>query len=200
MEIKQFSTSLANSYLLVEGETALLIDPVVKLDKLADYKISHCFATHGHADHIAEAKKITDHFQIPLYLHKDETIFIKDDTYNLSPYILGDSLEPVENLRLLTDQEKIDFQGHLLETIHTPGHTKGSVMYLLDNKHLFSGDTLFKESIGRTDLKGGNQGLMAETLTRLLSFDQDWLVYPGHGESTTFKEVKKVLRYWRRLI
>ncbi len=200
MEIKQFSTSLANSYLLVEGKAALLIDPVVALEELADYKISYCLATHGHADHIALAKRVTDHFQIPLYLHENEAIFMQDNSYNLSRYILGRNLEQVENLRFLKDGEEIDFQGHLIKTIHTPGHTRGSVMYLIDNKYLFSGDTLFKEGIGRTDLKGSYPTLMAETLTRLLDINENWLVYPGHGKSTVYQEVKKMLKYWRRLV
>lgn len=201
MEIKIFNnTGLANSYLLVEENAAVLIDPVIELEDLGDIEVQYCLATHGHADHIKNAKTITDHFNIPLTLHKDEAIYAQDDSYNLSHYVLGKELTKIDNLNLLNDGDSLLFFDHKIEVLHTPGHTLGSVMYLVDDTYLFSGDTVFKNAIGRTDLKGSNPNQMKNTIDKLLLIDKNWQVYAGHGDSTNWQEVRESLKYLRRLV
>lgn len=205
MEIKLIHTGLANCYLLIEGDKAVVIDPVLDIKDLEAEgikEVSFCLATHGHADHIAHAKILVERFGIPLTLHEDEAIYAKDDSFNLSHYVIGDSLDKVDDskLNLISSKTVFDFLGHTIEVIHTPGHTRGSVMYLVDNSYLFSGDTIFKDAIGRTDLPGSSRSSMLQTLDRLIEIDANYEVYPGHGKSARYLDVKKSLQYWRGLV
>jgi len=200
LEIKSIYTNYANSYLLWEEQMGIIIDPASDINVLQGVQIINCLATHGHADHIVKAKSITEKYKIPLTLHQEDVIYVQDDSYNLSKYILGESLSRIDNLQVIKDGDQIDFNGHNLRVLHTPGHTPGSVMYLLDDKYLFSGDTVFKDSIGRTDFPGSNPQQMADTLEKLINIDKDWVVYPGHGEVTTWSEAKKSLKYWRQFV
>lgn len=205
MKIKTVKTSLSNSYIIIDKDQndnlcAVVIDPALELEEVLEFDVVMCLATHGHADHINNAKLICDHYQIPLFLHKDEAIYAKDDSFNLSHYVIQRPLAKVKDLNLLEDNQELTFLNHTLKVWHTPGHTKGSVMYLLDNHYLFSGDTVFKDAIGRTDLPGSSSKVMSNTLAKLAEIDSDYKVLPGHGMATSFKEVKHQMEYWRRLL
>lgn len=205
MEIRKVETDFANSYIISDTDpegrkVAVVIDPALELEELLGLDVVLCLATHGHADHINNAKKICDHFEIPLTLHEKEAIYVKDDSYNLSRYVLHRPLDKPENLKLLSGGDELSFLGHTIKVYHTPGHTQGSVMYLLDARYLFSGDTLFKGTIGRTDLPGSSPEAMDATLTKLGEIAGDFEVFPGHGENTTFSRVQSQLEYLRGLL
>lgn len=146
-----------NSYLLLKNEQAILIDPTGKstaiLKALEGLSLKAILLTHAHFDHIGLVDELMERFNCPCYLHPDDIEIATTIKYNqLGPYgaIIKHPLNEVYEGSLKIG----DFQ---FEVIHTPGHTPGSLIYVIEN-HMFSGDTLFKGSIGRTDLYGGDQG------------------------------------------
>lgn len=177
-----------NCYIAVDAVTreAFIIDPGgdgreinAALQKL-NAKLSFIINTHGHGDHIIG----DDAFAEPLYIHPDDVPFLTDPKLNMSEAF---SMPLIVNKKpkLLKDGQRIPIGDTEIGIIHTPGHTPGSVSVILDNV-IFSGDTLFNSSIGRTDLPGGDHKAIIDSIkTKLLRFKDDTLVLPGHGEPTT---------------
>lgn len=184
-----------NCYCVDHNKSAFLVDPGDDYDTILKYleenslNLDFVVLTHGHADHIKEASKLN----VPIYIHKEDKICLYDSAYNLSsfvgaPFAFSKDLHVLE----LQDGDSIDWQGKVLKVIHTPGHSKGGISILLDES-LFSGDTLFRFSIGRTDLSGGSyEQLMQSINQRLFVLPDTVKVYPGHGGSSTIGEEKKL--------
>ena len=168
-----------NTYLLTEGDKALLIDPASKSEKLIDIlgelELMGILLTHGHFDHIKAVDGLYEHYHCPIYLHKDDEELARDkyagSDFGFSVYINS----PLQYLK----EGKMKIGPFEFEVIFTPGHTPGSVIFVFDEA-LFSGDTLFKGSVGRTDLKGGNASALRESLRIFKDMDKDYIIYPGH--------------------
>lgn len=187
-----------NCYVLAEGENcpAIIIDPgggfsaIKKI--LSRYKLVPAFIvnTHGHYDHIGA----DDEFGVPVYIHSDDSLMVRDPGLNLSAMFSGPR-EIRSPLKLLKDKDRIVLGNIEMEVIHTPGHTPGGISLLLlkpADKILFSGDTLFKEGVGRTDLAGSSQRQLVDSIrNKLFRLDDATLVYPGHGPSTTIGQEKR---------
>jgi len=141
--------------------------------------------THSHFDHISGVDALVEKYGVDVYAHKKEAAMMADFTKNLSKLFLGKAIQATAT-RYLEDGEEISFgDGLEFQVIEVPGHTENSLCYY-HNAILFSGDTLFKETVGRIDLYPGHQGdLIAYIKKRLLVLPDKTLVYPGHGESTT---------------
>lgn len=178
-----------NTYLLTNKGFCYIIDPgYISNDLIEDlkkYKLLGVILTHGHLDHI----DAIENFNCPIYIHKNDLICLKDERY--SCYYLSNKRRSykLENLdiKILDDHSILDFADEKIEVIYTPGHTNGSICLKYKDK-LFSGDTLFKGSIGRTDLPSGDMKKMKKSLETLLETLPDYIkVYPGHGENTTIK-------------
>lgn len=160
--------------------------------------------THGHLDHTFSIKPLADGYGIPTYIHSEDRRFISEPAGILSPEFashLGSMqfAEPdrVESLR---DGATLEFLGLNLRAIHAPGHTKGSLMFMINDEVLISGDVLFAGSIGRTDLPSGSASDMRKTLmTKVLPLDDDIRVLPGHGPETTIKLERKHNPYLKEL-
>ena len=160
--------------------------------------------THGHLDHTFSIKPLADGYGIPTYIHSEDRRFISEPAGILSPEFashLGSMhfAEPdrVESLR---DGATLEFLGLNLRAIHAPGHTKGSLMFMINEELLISGDVLFAGSIGRTDLPSGSASDMRKTLmTKVLPLDDDVRVLPGHGPETTIKLERKRNPYLKEL-
>lgn len=149
--------------------------------------------THGHVDHIVGAASIrTNWSNVRVYIHKLDAKMLTDATINLS-LMHGSSFvtEPADVI--VGEGDTIEQAGLKLEVIHTPGHSPGSIcLYVRDEHTLFSGDTLFAESIGRTDFPGGNtKQLLGGIKEKLLTLPQETVVYPGHGPQTTISHELK---------
>ncbi len=167
---------------------AAVIDPGANakaiLDKIGDLKVIAIINTHGHADHISANKKIKDATHADILIHRDDAQMLLESRLNLSVF-LGESIESYPADRILNSGDTVNIGDIILKVIHTPGHTKGGICLYTDGI-LFSGDTLFAESIGRTDFPGGSmQGLIHSVTEKLLNLPDDTRVLPGHGPSTT---------------
>jgi glyoxylase-like metal-dependent hydrolase (beta-lactamase superfamily II) len=194
----------ANCYLVAagEGEPCVIVDPGQDAvepitEALRKYRLSPVAAllTHGHFDHVYSVAPICDGNDIPAWIHPEDRAMLADPMKGISEQALsffGGRLEMREpnEVRELADGASLDLAGVTLTVDHTPGHTRGSVVFhsALEEggRVMFAGDTLFAGSIGRTDLPGGNMRTMTETLrTKILPLPDDTVVLPGHGDSTT---------------
>lgn len=187
----------ANCYLISNSDgECLIIDPGEESDKIREtiqdthLKPIAVLLTHAHFDHIGALDSIRQHYDIPVYIHKEENLWLRNPELNGSakypmfpPVVcnLADHLINVEGLLRVGPFE--------IEVRHTPGHSPGSVSFVFhDDRFVIVGDTLFKQGIGRTDLPGGNtHQLLTAIEQKLLSLDEDYRIYPGHGPKTTPK-------------
>ena len=183
-----------NCYALADTVTkdACLIDPGADPARIKNFltrnslNLKFIINTHGHGDHIAA----NGSFNSPVYIHALDKDFLRDPKKNLSNTFLFSIISP-EASRLLEDKERLALGGLELEVIHTPGHTPGSVSIKMDGI-IFTGDALFQGGIGRTDLGFGDEGLLLKSIReRLLVFDDETIIYPGHGEPSTIGEERK---------
>ena len=181
----------ANTYVVSdENGDAIIIDPSVDNDRIGDYVVKHnltpkaILLTHGHFDHIRGVKRLVKRFSIPLYLHYEEKDFLINPYLNCSDFdkeIVIDC-EPI----VVTEGEELHLLNDTIKVIHTPFHTQGSVCYyFINNKLLFTGDTLFKMSIGRSDLPTGDSRLIQRSLNKLKTLPKETKIYPGHGPNST---------------
>jgi len=188
----------SNCYLAAAhpGGKAAVIDPgadmrVIKR-RLEKNKLSaECVInTHGHADHIG----CDNEFGLPVYVHMLDRVFLLKPELNMSA-ALGSPFSVTAEIRELEDNQVITAGGVEMRVIHLPGHTPGGIALLCEDegrKILFSGDSLFRGSIGRSDLPCGDGVALLESLReRILTLPEDTPVYPGHGESTTIGEEKR---------
>lgn len=181
MKIQTFTIGplQTNCYLAYDDKTkeAILIDPAVFDKEIVDYVKSHnldikfTVNTHGHFDHIGGDKE----FGYPVLIHE------KDEG-------------PLKAHRLLRNQDVIEIKNIVFKIIHTPGHTPGSISLECSNV-LFTGDTLFCEGVGRTDLPFANQKDLEKSLEKLMRYNDDTLIYPGHGPASTIGHEKKYNPY-----
>ncbi len=145
--------------------------------------------THGHFDHTGGLSAFAG---VPLYLHKEDLVMLNDPSINAA-FLAGDDRPRPESALPVRDGEELSLCGLNVRVLHTPGHTRGSVCYLVDGQALFTGDTLFEAGYGRTDLYGGDEKALAASLRRLLSLEADIPVYPGHGRQTAVGRERRVL-------
>jgi glyoxylase-like metal-dependent hydrolase (beta-lactamase superfamily II) len=157
--------------------------------------------THGHIDHIWSARQVSDGFGIPALIHPEDRSMLTDPIKGFGPrlgqLLVGALFREPKRLAELADGDKLDIGGITVTVDHTPGHTRGSVTFRITAETgfgdrtgpvdvVFSGDTLFCGSVGRSDLPGGSgRDLLGSIVTRLLVLDDDTVVLPGHGDATT---------------
>lgn len=146
--------------------------------------------THAHFDHIGAVEQLRESFDIPVYIHTAEKKWLVDPVKNgSSKYAEIPSVICKEADVLLNNEHELKIGEFQMVLLHTPGHSPGSITYYFKQEDFaIVGDTLFQNSIGRTDLPGGNQTeLMKAIHTKLLSLPETTLIYPGHGSSTTIE-------------
>jgi len=194
-----------NTYILAKEGKALVIDPgfsgqaIINHLKNYDLQLIAVVLTHGHYDHIKDLKMIMDE-KIPVYIHEDEKDFLYDPNLNLS-IMFRDDFILSKNIKVVTIEENdtIDFVKEKLNVVHLPGHTKGSIG-LVYNQHFFSGDTLFFDSIGRTDLPTGNMGKIYSSLKKIKKIlPKNSIVYPGHGKGGRLSDILQINPYFSNL-
>ncbi len=160
--------------------------------------------THGHLDHTFSIKPLADGYSIPTYIHSEDRRFVADPAGIHGPQFIeqlsGMKFEEPKELQTLKDASTLELVGMKIKAIHAPGHTKGSLMFLINDEILLSGDVLFAGSIGRTDLPTGSSRDMQQTLqNKVLTLDDSIRVLPGHGQETTIKYERKTNPYLKEL-
>jgi hydroxyacylglutathione hydrolase len=187
------------------GEACVVVDPgqdaVEPLEALlAEHRLTPVavLLTHGHFDHTFSVAPVCDGHDVPAFIHPEDRAMLADPMKGLSreaAAFFGGRLELREprTVEELDDGRALDLAGLALRVVHTPGHTRGSVLFTTEAEAagggtvevVLAGDTLFAGSIGRTDLPGGDPGQMQQSLRWFLDRDDSTLVLPGHGATTT---------------
>jgi hydroxyacylglutathione hydrolase len=196
-----------NCYVLAPrpGSDAIVVDPgqraMAPLRRVLDeHRLTPAavLLTHGHIDHIWSAQKVADTCGCPAYIHPEDRSMLTDPIKGFGQGLLAGLGRPVlgaffreprQVIELDRDGQTLDLGGMAVTVDHTPGHTRGSVVFRLptdDAQVALTGDTLFRSSVGRTDLPGGSgRDLLTSILTKLLVLDDDTVVLPGHGPKST---------------
>ena len=196
-----------NCYVLAQrqGSDAVIVDPGQRafgpLRRILDENRltpAAVLLTHGHIDHLWSAQKVADTFGCPVYIHPEDRFMLTDPIRGFGPRIAQMAFgslfrEPRQVIELDIDGATLNLGGIAVTVDHTPGHTRGSVVFRVSgttagdgDRMAFTGDTLFRQSIGRTDLPGGSgRDLLGSILNKLLILDDDIKVLPGHGPAST---------------
>ncbi len=181
-----------NCVLLADEETgkAVVVDPGAEGEKIVnaagDFEIVGILCTHGHIDHVGQVRKLKEEFGAPFYLHPDDAYLIGDEIWGGFSSYIGALPCPEPDIHLREGMD-IEIGGIRLKVLHTPGHTPGlCCFYEEKDRVLIAGDLLFKGSVGRWDLPGGDPAQLKRSLERVLTeLPEDTVVVCGHYEETT---------------
>ena len=194
-----------NCYIVTDEESgkALIVDPgefdeslaqAIHKNKITGFE--YILLTHGHHDHILAVETIQKNYGGKVVIHEKDSDCFSNGTKSLLSFSDKSRTLPVKADRTVKDSDVLPFAENEIKVIHTPGHTEGSVCYCIGDS-MFSGDTLFKETVGRTDFPTGNMLQMLRSVNKLKSLDFDYKIYPGHGEPTTLEHEKQMNYYMR---
>ena len=184
-----------NCYVAINDETkeCIIIDPGASAKALAqrirqeELTPVAIFLTHGHCDHAGAAEKLAKELDVKIYAHKEEKDTLEDPNKNLSALMGQKESYPADVY--LQDEQELDLAGFHIRVLHTPGHTTGACCYYLSYENvLFSGDTLFAQSVGRTDFPGGSMSQIVRSIReKLMVLPERTTVYPGHNDVTSIE-------------
>jgi len=198
LEIIHVGSMQVNCYILAAAEDskAIIIDPGDNEHKIMRVLNKHALTpafvinTHGHYDHIG----CDDKFGVPVFVHKEDAPLLIDPMLNLSG-LYSQAVQVKSPIRMLEDNQIIELGEIQLKVLHVPGHTSGGIALLLKkpkDKIVFTGDTLFCQGVGRSDLSGGNESILMKSIKeKLLVLPDDTVIYPGHGASSTIGDEKR---------
>ena len=188
-----------NAYIVIseEGNAVLIDAPENGKEILAEIEksgaaLKKILLTHGHCDHIDSLAEIAEKTGAEVYIHKFDAPKLTDPRMNLSDFFamyLDAPARHFDRAIPVSDGDIISLDELEFRVMHTPGHTSGSVCYIVEDV-MFSGDTLFRDSIGRTDMPDGDYSVLAKTLSALSEMSEDHRVLPGHNEETTLSREK----------
>jgi len=193
VDVVEVGRLLSNSYLVYDRDTgdAVIIDAgdeaekILRLIQRHRVQVKAIYATHCHFDHVLAVREVKEVTGCKFYIHRDDFPLLESSAEEARKLLGVRYPPPPKPDGFVEDGDRISVGAEVLEVIHTPGHSPGSVCYL-SGRMVFTGDTLFAGSIGRSDLSGGDlEKLLDSILNKLFKLPDDTAVYPGHGPSTT---------------
>lgn len=185
----------ANCYIITNNQNeCAIIDPGGESEKIINYLEENSITpkmillTHGHFDHIASVWDLIEKYNLAVYINQNDLEMLQDINIALcSMTRLYFNYKAGLEYNALNDNDTVNLGELEFKLIHTPGHSKGSSCFIVDDS-IFTGDTLFKGDIGRTDLYGGDYNTIKNSLKKLCKLDKNYKVYPGHGESSYLED------------
>lgn len=209
MKIRSFTVGrmAAQCYIVSDEEsnTAFMIDPGDNADYLLERlseqsaELKYVILTHGHFDHVMAADEILKNTRAKLVVCDNEVPALTDpELGGFNSFGIG-KFVPLRADIVVSDGDKLDFAGHEIEFLNTPGHTKGSMCIKMGDV-IFTGDTLFAGTCGRCDFAGGDYREMLDSLKRLAELSGEYTVYPGHGEATKMSIERQYNPYMREAV
>ncbi|MGI6153926.1 MAG: MBL fold metallo-hydrolase [Christensenellaceae bacterium] len=206
MNIKTLATGQleANTYIVWEdgSKEAIVIDPGGDADRIEaalereGLAASYVLLTHGHCDHIGAVDELKEKYGAKVAIHEADAEMLTAPSKNLSAFVGGAlAVQPADVL--LRGGDEIEAAGLVFVVLHTPGHSKGSACFMTEDV-IFTGDTLFQCSIGRTDFPGGSMSEIDHSVKKVLGgLDGDYKLYPGHGPATTLDSERQYNMFMR---
>ncbi|MEO3993120.1 MAG: MBL fold metallo-hydrolase [Desulfurococcaceae archaeon TW002] len=195
-----------NTYVVYDNEFGIIVDPGIHPDvitrvikSLGIVKVGLVIATHGHFDHVFYANRVSRLYNSKLLIHELDFELLSSGRF-LAEDLYSDVFELPELTEVISSETTLRFTKELeIRILHTPGHTRGSLCLVIGNL-LITGDTLFKGTVGRTDLPGASPRDMRNSLIKLIKLPGDYLVLPGHGDLTTLEYERRSNPYLRKLL
>ncbi len=184
-----------NCYILEVDGKEFIVDPGMDATDWVIQNTNNPVAilnTHGHFDHVWSNKELKEKLNIPIYVPKDDEFMLKDDPF-------GQGTPPSQADILVVGDQEFDIEGIRVKYLHFPGHTPGCSAILIEET-LFSGDFVFKGSIGRVDFPYSSPDDMRNSIEKFLQIEENWTIYTGHGEPTSVKVEQKTLPMWLNMI
>ncbi len=185
-----------------QSQEGVVVDPGADCEIIRDsiarfgIKVKYIINTHGHFDHVGCNRQLQEQTGAELLIHQGDLALLSMASRSAQKYGLSVEDSPSPS-RHLTDGMTLEFGHRCIEVLHTPGHTQGGCcLYLAKEKLLITGDTLFADSVGRTDLPGGDHGqLIASIKAKLMPLPDETIVWPGHGPSSTIGRERRLNPY-----
>jgi glyoxylase-like metal-dependent hydrolase (beta-lactamase superfamily II) len=184
-----------NCYIVTIDDKNIIIDPGVDALRWIKNNVKNPIAvlnTHGHFDHVWSNQIVKETYNIKLYTPIDDEFMLEKDPY-------GMGMPPSTPDVLIQPDQEIEIEGNKIKFHHFPGHTPGCSAIQIGS-HLFTGDFIFKGTIGRFDFPNSNATLMRRSLDKILKWTEDFHIYPGHGDKTTLKSEISTLKQWQSYI
>ncbi len=199
LDIRETGPLSVNTYILKDEESkeAVIIDVGGDFDELYNelkqegYSLKFILNTHGHFDHVLGETEVSVKYpEIPIYMHKDDLPHLERCKQEIKAFGYDIDAQPPKITDFIDENSDLKIGKNQIQIFHTPGHSKGSLSYYIDNK-LFTGDALFFRSIGRTDFYDGDFDTLINSIkTKLLTLNENTQVFPGHGPSTSIRDEK----------
>jgi glyoxylase-like metal-dependent hydrolase (beta-lactamase superfamily II) len=195
IKFKPMGAYQTNCYIVEIDSKQVIIDPGIGAVDWVKKNVTKPIAilnTHGHFDHVWSNKELKETLNIPIYVPKEDAFMLEND-----PFAQG--TPPSKPDVLIEGDAEVDLDGFRFKFLHFPGHTPGCSAILIENT-LFSGDFIFKDSIGRVDFPYSNPEDMKKSIHKFLAYTENWEIYPGHGNKTSSQAERKNLPTWLQYI
>ena len=183
-----------NTYLIRKGGKVLVIDPGDEGKRLGEEigeEVTLIIATHGHLDHLNGVNNLRKKYPAPFYLHEKDLYLLENSSQLDWKGFFVDQQEVARPTHLFKrEKEVLEWEGERLEIYNLPGHSPGSVVVKIGG-NLFTGDLIFRGSVGRWDLPGGDEKILLASLKKIMEWEENLTLYPGHGPPTTLQEERR---------